>query len=107
MSSCARVPTTISESAVATRSQIDTSVAMSASPSQSTASAQVSVIDQSRGKRKMPARPPSSERNVVFHVVELARRLLGGGLGLAGLALGGLALGALPRRLARLARLAG
>ena len=39
------VPTTISESAVATRSQIDTSVAMSASPSQSAASAQVSVID--------------------------------------------------------------
>src|SRR5439155_16334005 len=48
MSSCAMVPTTISESAVATRSQIDTSVAMSASPSQSAASAQVSVTDQSR-----------------------------------------------------------
>src|SRR2546425_10520663 len=54
----------------------------------------------------------TSERNIVFHVVELARRLLGGGLGLAGFALGGLALGglglgALPRRLARLAWLAG
>src|SRR5206468_6892220 len=57
----------------------------------------------------LPAAPRMipSERNVVFHVVELARRLLGGGLGLGGLALGGLALGALPRRLARLARLAG
>src|SRR5438046_8770721 len=54
----------------------------------------------------------TSERNIVFHVVELAGRLLRGGLGLAdlalgGLALGGLGLGALPRRLARLARLAG
>src|SRR5436190_20870863 len=45
----------------------------------------------------------TSERNIVFHVVELARRLLGGGLGLGGLALGGLGLGALPRGLARLA----
>src|SRR5712692_10285824 len=42
------VPTTISDSAVATRSQIDTSEATSASPSQSVASAHVSVIDQSR-----------------------------------------------------------
>src|SRR5438094_8109949 len=54
----------------------------------------------------------TSERNIVFHVVELAGRLLRGGLGLAdlalgGLALGGLGLGALPRGLARLARLAG
>src|SRR5437773_12495561 len=49
----------------------------------------------------------TSERNIGFHVVELAGRLLRGGLGLAGLALGGLGLGALPRRLARLARLAG
>src|SRR5437667_11858950 len=69
----------------------------------------------------------TSERNIVFHVVELAGRLLRGRLGLGGLTLGGLALGglglggltlgglalgglglgALPRRLARLARLAG
>src|SRR3989454_12303008 len=55
----------------------------------------------------------TSERNIVFHVVELAGGLLGGRLGLAGLALGGLGLGglglgglglrALPRGLARLA----
>src|SRR3989442_9403532 len=60
----------------------------------------------------MPASPPSSERNIVFHVVELAGGLLGGRLALGGLALGGLGpgglgLGALARGLARLARLAG
>src|SRR5882672_12025315 len=49
-----------------------------------------------------------SERNIVFHVVELAGGLLRARLGLRGLALGGLALGglglgALPRGLARLA----
>src|SRR5229473_6277285 len=56
----------------------------------------------------MPASPPSSERNIVFHVVELAGGLLRGRLGLRclalrGLALGGLGLGALARGLARLA----
>src|SRR5438552_17771744 len=45
----------------------------------------------------------TSERNIVFHVVELAGRLLRGRLGLGGLALGGLRLGARARRLARLA----
>src|SRR5882672_10048838 len=49
-----------------------------------------------------------SERNIVFHVVELAGGLLRarlglGGLALGGLALGGLGLGALARGLARLA----
>src|SRR5712692_5359309 len=51
----------------------------------------------------MPARPPSSERNIGFHVVELAGGLLRVRLGLGGLALGGLGLGALARGLARLA----
>src|SRR2546425_4213591 len=56
----------------------------------------------------------TSERNIVFHVVELAGGLLRGRLGLGGLALGGLALGGLAvgglclraraRGLARLAR---
>src|SRR5882762_7123562 len=46
----------------------------------------------------------TSERNIVFHVVELAGGLLGGRLGLGGLALGGLGLDALARGLARLAR---
>src|SRR5207253_10411707 len=51
----------------------------------------------------------TSERNIVFHVVELAGRLLRGRLGLGGLALGGLALGGLGlgARARRLARLAG
>src|SRR6266850_7438295 len=43
------------------------------------------------------------ERNIVFHVVELAGGLLRGRLGLRRLALGGLGLGALARGLARLA----
>src|SRR6267142_3086374 len=43
------------------------------------------------------------ERNIVFHVVELAGGLLRVRLGLRGLALGGLGLGALARGLARLA----
>src|SRR2546427_9413214 len=50
----------------------------------------------------------TSERNIVFHVVELASGLLRGRLGLrrlalGALALGGLGLGALARGLARLA----
>lgn len=44
MINCATVPTTISDSAVATRSQIDSSVATRASPSHSAASSQVSVM---------------------------------------------------------------
>src|SRR5256885_12385942 len=40
----------------------------------------------------------TSERNIVFHVVELAGGLLRGRLGLASLALGGLALGGLRLR---------
>src|SRR2546427_4594390 len=56
----------------------------------------------------------TSERNIVFHVVELAGGLLRGRLGLASLALGGLALGGLAlgglglgARARGLARLAG
>src|SRR5213596_724692 len=45
----------------------------------------------------------TSERNIVFHIVELAGGLLRGRLGLGGLAFGGLGLGALRRGLARLA----
>lgn len=44
MMSCAIVPTTISDNAVATRSQMETSVAISARPSQSAACVQISVI---------------------------------------------------------------
>jgi hypothetical protein len=42
--SCATVPTTISDSAVAMRSQIEISVAKSASPSHSAACAQTAVM---------------------------------------------------------------
>jgi hypothetical protein len=44
ISSCATVPTTISDSAVAIRNRIEISVAASASPSQSAARSQTSVM---------------------------------------------------------------
>jgi hypothetical protein len=44
MISCATVPTTISDKAVAMRSQIDSSVATKASPSHSAACVQISVM---------------------------------------------------------------
>src|SRR5213082_2372489 len=89
MTNCASVPTTISESAVATRSQIEASAANNARPIHNAASAQVSVIaGTSRNKNAyVPARSgvlrrhhqrvaEGSERDVVLHVVELACRLL-------------------------------
>src|SRR6266850_2423891 len=51
------------------------------------------------GGENRKSRSPS-ERNIVFHVVELAGGLLRGWVGFGGLALGGLGLGARPRRLA-------
>src|SRR5207302_6615530 len=66
-----------------------------------------SWIGLATGAAEGSARPSPSERNIVFHVVELAGGLLHGQLGLGGLALGGLGVGALARGLARLARLAG
>src|SRR5439155_25977130 len=55
--SCAAVPTRISESALATFNQMDSSAASSASPSQSAAKPQISVIDCSGGARlrRLPA----------------------------------------------------
>src|ERR1700676_4787818 len=62
--SCATVPTTISDNAVATRSQIDNRVATSARPSHSAARSQVSVIT-----RHHPAAFPARDRR--------ANRLIG------------------------------
>src|SRR6266480_4040093 len=71
------------------------------------------VVDRlATGAAEGSARPSPSERNIVFHVVELAGGLFRGRHGLDGLtfgslSLGGLGLGALARGLARLARLTG
>jgi hypothetical protein len=49
MINCATVPTTISGSAVATRSRIDISVATSARPSHNAACSQISVVTNPAG----------------------------------------------------------